>query len=475
MFAVLACAISTAQAQEEIRFPRRAAAREEQAQFRSGLLGPSNVTQTEPPPENAVAAQQPAALLAQPATANQTQVTDFPAPADVNSLLQDNSPGQNSFLQSIIQSQLQSSDLGSEFYRTNEDFSQGLVVHGKNVVMKIGGYVKLDLIYDLNAIDATDLFDVASIPVGASQRTNSRMHARQTRLNFDTRWQTDAGILKTFAEGDFFSRDDQFRLRHAYGQLGRFLGGKTFTTFANIDAAPATLDFEGSVSAITTRRAQIRWTQPLFNRDDLQLALALEDPFTVLERPPGDVFSGETRTISPDFVARLRRTGPRGNVQFAGIVRQLGFQPTGQSVLGATAWGLNFSQVARLGRDDRFYWQINYGDGIASLVGDLPDIVATSSSSAELLGYFGWMIGATHDWNSRFSSNLTFAESHFRHVTNQPPSDINNLTYVAANVIWTPLDRVQVGLEYLYGKREDISGASGLANRLQFSIFYFLP
>ena len=174
-------------------------------------------------------------------------------------------------------------------------------------------------------------------------------------------------------------------------------------------------------------------------------------------------------------MARLRWTGPNGNVQFAGISRDLGFQPTGGPVKTDNAWGLNFSQVAALTPKNKIYWQINYGDGIASLLGGLPDITPTGPDTAALLGYFGWMVGTTRQWNNKLSSNLTFAESHFQNTSGQLPTDINNLTYLAANMIWTPLERVNVGVEYLYGKREDISGASGLANRVQFAVFYYLP
>ena len=157
-----------------------------------------------------------------------------------------NTLGDNPFVQSAFQSQQQSSEVGSNFYSTNDDFSQGLVVIGKDAALKIGGYVKLDLIYDFNPIDATDTFVVSSIPIGAPPRTNSRMHVRQTRLNFDTRWKTRCGTARAFVEGDFFGANnetdsDDFRLRQAFGELGRFLGGQTWTTFANIAAAPATL------------------------------------------------------------------------------------------------------------------------------------------------------------------------------------------------------------------------------------------
>lgn len=179
--------------------------------------------------------------------------------------------------------------------------------------------------------------------------------------------------------------------------------------------------------------------------------------------------------LGETMVARLRQTRPSGNIQVAAIARILGFQPTGDTVKTENAWGLNFSQVQVLSPNDKIYWQINYGEGIASLLGGLPDATPVGPDKEGLLGYFGWMIGTTHDWNSKLSSNFTFAESHFRNTSGQPSTDVKNLTYLATNVIWTPLERFEVGIEYLYGQRGNISGQSGVANRLQFAVFYYLP
>ncbi len=74
--------------------------------------------------------------------------------------------------------------IGVDFYSA-PDFEGGLIIFGRNVAMKIGGYVKADFIYDFNPIDSTDFFNVATIPVGAPQHTNARFHARQTRLSFE--------------------------------------------------------------------------------------------------------------------------------------------------------------------------------------------------------------------------------------------------------------------------------------------------
>ena len=458
-----ACISSLAFSQDKLELPVQTADSDEELTLRSGT--------GEFPVEDSLS--DPTSGLPQPVlvpVVAQSENIAIPVAGDAE--------GASTLLQAQLQSPQQSNSIGTDFYRTSDDFTEGLVIEGKGVAMKIGGYVKLDLIQDFNAINNTDIFDVSSIPVGGPQRTNNRMHVRQTRLNFDTRWKTQCGIVKSFVEGDFFGTDNNgnktFRLRQAYGELGRFLGGQTFTTFGNIQASPATLDFEGAISTITIRRAQLRWTQPVLT-EDLALALALEDSSTAIELRPGSTVTGNTRTISPDFVARLRRTQPSGNIQIAAIARILGFQPTGESVRTENAWGLNFSQVQDLSPDDKIYWQINYGDGIASLLGGLPDATPDGTDSAELLGYFGWMIGATHDWNSKLSSNFTIAESHFRNTSGQPLTDINNLTYLAANVIWTPLERFEVGVEYLYGKRQDISGQSGDANRLQFAVFYYLP
>src|SRR6185295_17273347 len=47
----------------------------------------------------------------------------------------------------------------------------------------LGGYVKLDLIHDFDAIGSTDTFDPRTIPVDGRARTNTRIHARETRLS----------------------------------------------------------------------------------------------------------------------------------------------------------------------------------------------------------------------------------------------------------------------------------------------------
>lgn len=47
--------------------------------------------------------------------------------------------------------------------------------------------------------------------------------------------------------------------------------------------------------------------------------------------------------------------------------------------------------------------------------------------------------------------------------------------FLAANLIWRSLERVKVGIEYLYGLRENLDRASASAHRIQTAIIFDLP
>ena len=364
-------------------------------------------------------------------------------------------------------------------------FDRGLVIYGSDVALKIGGYVKADLIHDFDPIGSKDFFDTTTIPVDVVPYQNTRFHARQSRLSFDTRWRIDGEIARAYIEGDFFGgapnendpsgsnsqSNDDFRLRQAYGRLGRFTAGQTWTTFTDPAAVPQTIDFEGAVSNVNRRQGLVRWDQPLVD-DFLFWAVAVENPDIMIEAP--SAVTGMGRTESPDFITRLRLTPDWGEFQSAFVLRELGFQPTNQPVITEEAWGFNFTGSFLLLEDTKAYYQITFGEGIGSYRGS-PDVVATGPDTAAILPMFGWMIGMHHEWSDSWTSNLTFSELRLDDVPGQAPDNLEATTYLAINLIANPYERVFCGIEYLYGVREDVSGDSGSANRLQIAFGFFLP
>lgn len=363
-------------------------------------------------------------------------------------------------------------DLGVGFDQYSPpEFEGGLIIFGSDIAMKIGGYVKADFIYDFDPIDSTDTFVTTEIPVNAPPRTNARYHARQTRLSFDTRWASNNQVVRIFVEGDFFGNGDQLRLRHAYGESNSILVGRTWTTFTDVAAAPATLDFEGSVSAVNRRQAQARWTES-FLHEDISVALAVEDTRFLIEVPMG--VNAESRSPSPDFVGRVRLKRDWGQFQIAQLYRIVGLQPENDQVYETDAWGFNLTGVVLLTRSNKAYYQVVFGEGIGSYRG-LPDAAPTIRGTLELLPLFGWMVGVTHEWSENLSSNVTYAENRLENEEFQSRMDVHKTSYLAANLIWNPLDRVRVGFEFLHGLRENADGQLGTANRAQVAFIFDLP
>ena len=71
-------------------------------------------------------------------------------------------------------------------------------------------------------------------------------NAKETRFNFDVRSPTPVGNVRGFIEVDFYGSESTLHMRHAYGVIGNFLAGQTWSTFMDITARPVTIDFEGA-------------------------------------------------------------------------------------------------------------------------------------------------------------------------------------------------------------------------------------
>ena len=360
-------------------------------------------------------------------------------------------------------------NVGVDLYAA-PDFKNGLLIYGKNVAMKIGGYVKADFIYDFNPIDSTDSFDTTKIPVDALPRTNSRFHARQSRLSFDTRWKGVDEVVKIYVEGDFFSASDTFRLRQAYGESGRLLVGKTWTAFTDVAAAPATLDFEGSVSSVNRRQAQARYTFPICD-DVVTGTLSLEDTKFIIALDPA---LGTSRSPTPDFVGHVRLATDLIQLQAAALYREVGFQPTNESTITKPAGGMNFTGVLMLTGRTKAYSQVLFGKGIGSYR-SLPDAAAVTGGEAALLPMFGWMFGLTHEWTDLLSSNFTYAANNIDNTTGQDADAVKQTTYMAINLLSKPQNRITVGIEYLYGTRTNKDLQSAGAHRVQCAVIFNLP
>lgn len=345
---------------------------------------------------------------------------------------------------------------------------KGLQTQIGDFKVKVGGYVKVDLIHDFDEIGSTDSFDVRTIPTDdeSDPGMNTRMHARQSRINLDVRGPTTAGDIRLFVEGDFFGDGNAFRLRHAYGVIGPVLGGQTWTTFMDEDM-PETLDFESPIAFPQIRQAMIRYRQD-FGEGASYWAVAVEDPASKVITPSAP---GEVEEATPDLTGRLRWEDGANHVQmglFAGTAR---YDPDVGSADTIGLWGVNLSTKLNVVGRDSLYVQGTYGPGVGRYRGGItaaPD----AAGDLEAVDVLAFMVAYQHHWSDEWRSTVTYSWGEGDLPAGAPTDSAEVLEYAAVNLIWQFSDRAWAGVEYLYGSREDVDDSRGEANRIQFSIRY---
>ncbi len=345
-------------------------------------------------------------------------------------------------------------------------------VPGADVWWKVGGFIKGDFIHDFKPITSGGQFFPPDIPTDGGRGQDTILQASATRLNLDFRAPTRWGIGRAFVETDFFTDDNTLRLRHAYLEDGRLLVGQTWTTFTEPEARPKTLDFESPVSFTLLRHAQIRWTERL--TESLHWSVALEDPATSVDDFVTTTFPGQPAQPLPDFVTRLKYKNAVGLLMAALLLRDLEYRPNGGPFQDRLGWGVNLIAIAHLTEADTLDGQVIFGQGIGSYRGG-SDLTLSSPTRVVPIPLFGTYVGLTHQWTKTLSSTAVYSLGVRAETGTDPPDTFRSSNYVALNLIWEPVERLSMGVEYLYGTRTDKDGAFGDDHRIQASVLYYLP
>jgi hypothetical protein len=371
-------------------------------------------------------------------------------------------------------------------------FPGAIPLPGTAAALRIGGFVKANVVQSSESVGTQDRFIIGSIPTNPDFQGDPQaaMTASQSRLNFELREDSPMGQFRAFIEGDFAGTGETFRMRHAFGQFGSVLAGKTWSTFMDTEASPEELDFEGINGRINQRHTQARYFPTLGKQ--WNLAVAVEDPDIV-------VLNGDGLSQIPDVVLSAKRSvtglvfGDREwHLKIAGLYRSIRARPTSNpdDKDSAVGWGFSLSGQTSMDLWDLGFWdqrdtlmfQLNYGQGYSSYVNDLSSIGMPDAAFDPLTGKLetidaiAWYLAVRHWWRNTLRSNLIVSQV-----------DVNNLSFVvgddygdnydttwraSANLIWSPWPRVDMGGELLWGKRSNLDGPSGSSTQLQLSVKY---
>jgi hypothetical protein len=367
-------------------------------------------------------------------------------------------------------------------YVAEGNFPGSITIPGTNVSIQIGGFVQLDAITDTNAIGSKDSFIVSSIPTAGDTAGQTNFSVRQTRLFVKTEAPTGMGSLVTYVEGDFFGPDGtDFRIRHAYGQIGdksQFLAGQTWSTFMDASVYPAIFDYQGPNSMVLVRQPLIRYLQKF--EHGVQWQISLEDPNADLSAAPPQ--AGHNTSVMPDVASNVRWTPSWGHLQLAGILRQMQFDPEVGSRSTAMGWGLNLTgqvnvlQPLAEGIQDNVVFQGTAGYGIENYINDTSglglDGFVDATGQLKALGVWGAYFAYQHYWAVKWASSIGYSYLHVDNNPDQAGGAYHAGHYVVVNVTYAPVERILCGLEALYGVRENKDANTGSDGRLSFSVQY---
>jgi outer membrane DcaP-like protein len=353
-------------------------------------------------------------------------------------------------------------------------------IPGTDTIMKIGGYAKVDFIYDTKPISSFDYFVTSAIPTsGPDTQRGSQFtaHAKQTRMNVDMRRDTEAGPARLYAEADwlgdasfgFSSGSYKFHLRHAFGQLQNFGAGYSFSAFMDNDALPDTLDFEGPGPAPFLLLAQARYTWKA--GEHTNFTVSAEAPSAEITAPIG----GGKSTFA-DITARVRYEADPGHVQVAGLYRRLSWRSGSAPSDSTDGYGVNLAGSLKTVGDDYMVGGFVWGKGIARYVSDLAgsglDAVVDASGNLQALEEYGGYAGYTHYWMPRLRSTGVIGYLGMNNKSFQSPTSFKQSEYYSANLIWNPAGSLNVGVELLYGNNKTFDGNSANDTRIQASVQY---
>lgn len=357
-----------------------------------------------------------------------------------------------------------------------------------------GGFIKLDAsVTSTNDGDIADgsvgrLFYVPkAIPVGGGATreggADTDMGANFSRFWFATDTDLDSGDkVKGYLEFDLFGGGSTaftgneiatntyaLTLRQAYVTWNKWLAGQTWSNFQDTAALPDTVDFLGPTEGtVFVRQAQLRYTSGPWS-------FSIENPETVYTPFRGNMaqVAGDDGAV-PDITARYTAKGDWGHFSVGALARQLKYQAARVNDSN-TGYGVSVSGKWNLGAKDDLRYMVTAGSGIGRYVGLAlnNDAVLDASGDLENIDLISGFVGWRHVFTPKLRGNLFYSRAQYDQDTRLTGLGITQSAQSAhINLIYTPIPKLDVGAEYIWGQREIESGDKGEISRLQTHVKY---
>lgn len=361
-----------------------------------------------------------------------------------------------------------------------------------------GGFIKLDaMVTNTSDGEIADgsvgrLFYLpATIPVGApaaDEGNDTDMSAQFSRFWFAADTDLESGDkLKGYLEFDLFGGGNingnevatntyGLSMRQAYVNWTRkngsqVLAGQTWSNFQDTASLPDAVDFVGPTEGtVFVRQAQVRYTKGAWS-------FSAENPETTITpyRNVGARISSDDN-LMPDLTARWQKKGDWGHVSVAGVVRQFAYENPATNVDDTTTGGaLSVSGKFNLGKNDDIRYMATYGSGIGRYLGFglASDTVLDATGRLHTIDGYGAFAAWRHAFSPKLRGNLFYSMARYDNDTALTGLTVNEgAQSYHANLIYSPVPKLDIGAELIFGERSLENGADGDLRRLHTHVKY---
>lgn len=349
-----------------------------------------------------------------------------------------------------------------------------------STVLGIGGYVEGVAMADFRgAIDGYG-FTTYDIPVPADNTMRRRYGADMSHTTIFLKLvrNTRLGILNAYVQTNFTGDDGGYglKLKQAYVSLGNVTMGLTNSTFSDPSAGIPTIDYQGPSGQVGCKNILLRYRVDF--SQGWTFAVSAENPKSTLRALDGR--EEKTTQSVPDFPAYFQYAwGTGSHVRASALVRNLSYRDLvdGRNRY-KTGYGVQLSGVYDINKIVDIYYQGAYGRGIAHYVNDLDgtgyDLIGSASKPGEVIAPRTVSVVAGLQYN--ITDKLFISGSYsFNRLYDQSQlggDAYRRANYVVANMFYSPITDLQLGIEYLHGTRKNVNLEHDNANRLEIMAKY---
>lgn len=279
-------------------------------------------------------------------------------------------------------------------------------------------------------------------------------------------------------------------VQRAYVSWRNFTAGMKLTLFQDAYACqPPTIDPEGPSGCVSTVAYEIGYTSRSYNGFRFALAVDMPSYYTSngyyrgKDYPEFDgkqVFNDDAEEMFPDIPAWVEYSwGPMNRIRVSGLLRNYAYRDL---VAGkrrtAMGWGAMISGNLQPIKPLTFYYQFAYGHGIGAYLQDIagkplsfiPDDKAPGKMKASPM--MGANIGVSVNPTSKLQFNAMFSESRIWGVRDycnalEESQNYKYALYGAVNCFYNFTSYLQLGVEYLYGRRVTWNKGGANDSRIQ--------